>query len=364
MKNYTEIEALLISEIAGTITSDEKDKLDELVNESSEAREVYEQLKNILISQNTEEKISLIPSAETVLFNIKRRQRAKIVRTFTAAAACLICIASFISYQFNDKKEESIAIAEVKSVQLQIGNETIDLNGDSSIQTSTGLNLKTSNKVLRYTAAGNNNQVSILRVPAGKDYSLTLSDGSRIMLNAASEIEFPMSFTGNRREVTIRGEAYLEIAKVSNKPFIVHLAKGTVQVLGTSFNVNAYNTEEVRVSLVEGVVKFNTTSDSITLRPGKESIYANNQLKVRAFDEDDVLSWREGIYNFDNTPIADIAKVFPRYYGITLVVDESAVNKRFFGSLDRSQPYKNFLENLKKTNDIDYYIKDDVIHLR
>jgi hypothetical protein len=325
---------------------------------------MYDKLRTDLIAQSTQDKIDSIPPAQIVLTRIKNNQRLKIGIVSIATAACLIGGVSIISTLLNKGQRESIVFEQSKDVQLQIGSQTINLNGDSSIKTTNGISLNTANKALSYTSNSNSNQLSILKVPAGKDYTLILSDGSKVMLNSASEIEFPMNFTGNYREVTIKGEAYLDIKKVSNKPFIVHLAKGSIQVLGTAFNVNSYDIENIRISLVNGAVKFKSIVDSVILQSGEQASYGNDQVTVESFDEDDVLSWREGIYNFDNTPIVEIAKVFPRYFGISIVVDESAISKRFFGSLDRNKSYKQFLSNLKKTNDIDYYIKDEIIHLK
>jgi ferric-dicitrate binding protein FerR (iron transport regulator) len=197
------------------------------------------------------------------------------------------------------------------------------------------------------------------------DYNIHLSDGSVVYLNSATILSFPMKFTGNTREITINGEAYLEVAKDATHPFIVNLPHGSVQVLGTEFNVNSYDSGVVKVALVQGSVNMQMDNHTLHLTPGKEGVYKNNNLAVKPFDEQTTLGWRQGIYYFDNATLRQIVEVLPRWFGMQVQMDnEAKASEHFTGRVYRNQPITDFLDNLKSTTTVDYFIRDSVVHFR
>jgi ferric-dicitrate binding protein FerR (iron transport regulator) len=168
-------------------------------------------------------------------------------------------------------------------------------------------------------------------------------------------MRFPLSFTGNKRDVYINGEAYLKIAKEADKPFTVHLPNSTVLVLGTEFNVNTYEVE--KVALVKGAVKVN----GLLLNPGQQITGST----INTFDEAEVLSWRQGKFVFSNTKLEDVCRIIPRIYGIGVELDDEEIgNKRFSGVIDKNKPIENVLKALKATNGIDYYSDNGTFHIR
>ncbi len=124
---------------------------------------------------------------------------------------------------------------------------------------------------------------NILEIPVGGEYSLVLSDGSKVWLNSASRLKFPVKFTGGSREVEVTGEAYFEIAKDKSKPFRVRFNNSTVEVLGTHFNVSAYENDNVQaVTLLEGAVKVLNAENEVRIKPGEQArLSAANTINVK-----------------------------------------------------------------------------------
>src|SRR5690606_21510198 len=161
---------------------------------------------------------------------------------------------------------------------------------------------------------------NMLKVPNGGEYSLTLSDGSKVWLNAASQLRYPVSFTGKTRDVELSGEAYFEIARNKQKPFRVHFNKATVEVLGTHFNVNAYGNDDVHaVTLLEGSVKVLKDGHSVLIRPGQEAVLAGTeQVKVKQVVAEDAIAWKNGYFVFAGEDIRSIMKKLSRWYDFTV----------------------------------------------
>lgn len=205
-----------------------------------------------------------------------------------------------------------------------------------------------------------------LATPAGGQFRLTLADGSRVWLNAASAIRFPTSFGGNERVVELTGEAYLEVSKDAARPFRV-IARGvTVDVLGTHFNVNAYNDEPVvRTSLLEGAVRVGGKGQSRVLSPGQQArVQENGQLSVaEGIDMSAVVAWKDGRFNFSGAPITEVMREVQRWYGAEIVY-EGEVKHHFVGSLPRNLPVSRVLEMLEMTGRVKFSIEGNRITVR
>jgi ferric-dicitrate binding protein FerR (iron transport regulator) len=366
--NAIDIQELIIADLSGSITNEEKNRLNRLMTESRDVRDRYEHIKSELASVNTAAVRESHTSATELLEMARRRKNGRTIRMFAiaASAAAIVLILGGLPYYLRSLKvSEQIASHLNNKMMLMIGNTKIDLECKTCEINANGYVLHNSNKQLTYTGANGDQISGILTVPAGKSYNVVLDDGSVVYMNAASRMEFPMKFNGNKREITISGEAYLKVAKNADRPFIVHLNNSYVQVLGTEFNVNTYDSGAIHVSLVTGSVKLNAGQDSVILQPGKAAAYEGAAIAVNSFDEDEVLSWKSGMLKFSGITIDEIAdKVIPRYFDEHVVIDPSASGKKFTGVIDRNKPLKEFLYHLTITNEITHYMKDGVIHLK
>lgn len=368
------IEQLVLDEIAGVITPEDSATLKNILSKEPEALVIRNDLYARYANHPALDTLAESLSTEKIWSGIRKsNKRHVLLRTaLSIAAAALVIVSTYLVFAPNHKLSPSIAAgatSHAKDVTLQLPNgQQVNLNNTRQQIQVGNVTLNNYSKQLSYTAtAENNHQQATLMVPQGKDYTIKLSDGSTIQLNAGTKLQFPLSFNGTNREISLDGEAYLEVAHDDKKPFIVHLPHLTVHVLGTEFNVNTYDSGHVNVSLVKGAVKLHTAKDSILLHPGF-AVHVQNGVAPREipFDEEEVLSWRQGIYTFNNATVTEIAKVITRWYGLNVVIENPATARhRFKGFIDRSQSIRPFLEGLKFTEQFDYYFdKDSTLHLQ
>ncbi|WP_368114565.1 FecR family protein [Bacteroides sp. RTP21281st1_E4_RTP21281_210402] len=158
-------------------------------------------------------------------------------------------------------------------------------------------------------------------VPQGQRVSLTLADGTKVWLNAKTKMEYPQSFKAfDERIVKVDGEAYFEVSKNKNRPFIVKTSKGDLEVLGTKFYVSAYATTDIfETSLIEGRVKVHTAYEDMTLYPRDKAVLQNGILTRKHIDDMDIYRWRDGLYCFKNLSFEDVLKQFEIYYDVRFV---------------------------------------------
>jgi len=369
------IDQLTSQQVAGIISREEEDYLNELLSRDSEAleywkskRQYYETMNAPDIQQAFDENIALINVWERIE---KTRRIHNLRRTLSIAAIGLLAIGT-LTYLLVPSARTKPEIAAVNTpangIRLTLpGGSTIDLSTTQGQVAVAGATLQNANKVLRYTPeeGKTTGALATLTVPIGKDYQLQLADGSVIWLNSATTVQFPFAF-GDNREITINGEAYVKVAAHADKPFLINLGNTSIQVLGTEFNVNTYDSGLVKIALVAGSVKLQAPEQSRVIRPGYEAVYTEGAtIKTHPFDEDYTLAWRKGIFKFQDISLDEICRVLPRWFGIDVVMDSrQTAGKRFSGELDRNKSLEKQLELFKNATELDYYFKDGVLHFR
>jgi transmembrane sensor len=192
--------------------------------------------------------------------------------------------------------------------------------------------------------------LNVLRTPRGGQYSLVLPDGSRVWLNAASSIQFPTAFRGSERKVTVTGEVYFEVAKNASQPFVVDIDhRMQVQVLGTSFNVNAYTDEaSVNTTLLEGAVRIAGAGRTTLLEPDQQSrIYSDGRSELRKkVDTRAVVAWKNGNFQFDSDDIRSIMRQISRWYDVEVVYSGEVPGSTYSGEVSRNTNLVNVLKIL------------------
>ena len=198
-----------------------------------------------------------------------------------------------------------------------------------------------------------------ITTPRGGQYQLQLADGTKIWLNAASSVKFPVSFQGSKRNVELQGEAYFEVAKDKAHPFIVKSIHQEVEVLGTHFNLKVYeNGLRTTTTLLEGSVKVN----QVILKPGEESTLTAGQINVRNVDTDNAISWKNGFFNFDNEPLEQIMDDIGRWYDLDVKFkDEELRKKMFSGSISKYVKVSHVLSKLSLTRSVQFEIQGKTI---
>lgn len=219
-----------------------------------------------------------------------------------------------------------------------------------------------SSSVLAYGANKSNTgeQVyNILSTPRGGQYCLVLSDGTKVWLNANSSIRFPAVFNGDTRSVSINGEAYFEVAKNKAKPFIVTAKEATVMVLGTHFNIMAYEDESVMTTtLLEGAVKVSKGDKFKILKPGVQAqIFADATMKTEIVDVDEEMAWKNGWFNFNSWDIQRIMRQISRWYDIDVVYEGKMPTGHYSGIVSRENNISQVLQ-IMKAGGVNFKIED------
>lgn len=373
------IHSLVMQEIEGDLSEPERVHLLQLASENPEVAQVRDYLWKTVGSNEVAQYITQHPAQAQAAKLLERIDTPKstgkrIIYIGTAVAAAAAAVIIMInSGVFAPKKGDGKGIAKAtqlsdtnKNVQLALSTGNVyTITSDTALSAASST-WKITNKTLTLEASrAATEQYATLRVPAGKDYSLILPDGSRIQVNAASTVKFPLAFKGNARDIHITGEAFIQAAADPAKPFRVHLAGSVVDVLGTEFNVNAYDSA-AKIALVSGSVKLSSANHSTILKPGSMGVISSAGISVAGFDAYETLSWRTGRFVFRNAKFEDVCKVIPRWFGVRVVLDNSQVSdKRFSGMIDRYQPLEIQLKGLKATGAIDYHIAgDSTIHVK
>lgn len=366
------IEQLVLEEITGIIAPEDSITLKKLLEEEPEAYAIWQRMHRDLTGayiQSVRKSLQEDLPVEQVFDMAARRKRRKVFigTTLGIAASLLVCsvVYKIMLPVHQPVSPAPISMFALKSVALQLPDGQLLRLGSGQQQTVNGIIFREEDGKLSWLG-GHSGDMARLIVPSGKDYAVRLPDGTDVILNAATTLQMPLAFDDSR-EVRVDGEAYFTVAKDEEKPFKVHLPKSTVQVLGTSFNVNTYDSGQVKVALESGAVKLLTNDGDALLRPGMAVHYQSGVRPVAtAFDARAALSWKNGYYVFENTPISEIGDVIARTYRVKVVIDSKATaEKRYSSRLEKGAPLKPFLERLKTLNNIDYQFEngDTIVHL-
>ena len=367
--SLTRYEQLIAEELAGIITPEDQATLDQAKADHPEVYELWKEQRSLFAQEDVRNWLEqeVTPPVLDAPLVVKRGKLRRVLMVTTSIAAITVLIIGSI-YFLNPAKERTLVLnTKTPTIELKLENgKVIDLSQEGKVQAG-NISLTNQQKALTYSGNNATGEMATLSVPAGKDYKVTLSDGTEIFLNSATSLRFPISFNNSdTREVSIIGEAYLKVTKDPNRPFIVKMQEGSVQVLGTEFNVNSYEQQNMQIALVEGKVQFKAGNDSAILKPGIAATYTSQQIQTERFDADDVLSWRKGIFLFNDKALEEVFKVIPRWFGQEVVIDNPKVGKEHFtGVFDRNKSIQKNLDVLKAYNGIDYSIdENNVIHIK
>jgi transmembrane sensor len=326
--------------------------------------------------QSGQEKLSSVPG-------VTKKPRFSIIalrRNWIAAAAVILLVSTVTLFFLNDSKKEkpSADVARHKDSEDKLpggdrailtlsDGTTIVLdsagNGKLAQQGKTSIIKKNDGQLVYNSASAQSNEViyNLLQTPRGGQYQITLPDGSKVWLNAVSSLKYPVAFAGNERRVEITGEAYFEIAKDPSRPFKVRLNNMEVEVLGTHFNINGYADENVvKTTLLEGKVKIISSGVAEALTPGQQaqfhpsgSIHVINKVNL-----DEVVAWKEGNFQFDNSDIKTVMRQLARWYDVE-VSYQGIINKHFVGNISRDVKLSQVLLMLEQTGEVRFKIENN-----
>ncbi|MFN0293661.1 FecR family protein [Pedobacter helvus] len=199
-----------------------------------------------------------------------------------------------------------------------------------------------------------------LSVPRGTNYSVHLPDGTKVWLNSATSLTYPSAFLGKERKVILSGEAYFEVAKNQQKPFVIEANGSAVQVLGTHFNVSSYkDDDDVTTTLLEGSVKVFNKHNSVVLSPGKQAIVAaeNKIIDIKTANTEEVMAWKNGYFVFADADMKSIMKDLARWYNIDVEFRGEVAKQYFGGTFSKKKSLEELLENLEDLGNIQFKIE-------
>jgi len=306
------------------------------------------------------------------------RKRGSNFRYWLAAASVLLFLAAGISlwqYTTNQQRNQDHT-AQVKSIIAPGRNRAIltlangkklDLDG-----TQTGMISREGASIVSKTADGkltygtntdtqykNALIYNTIETPRGGQYELTLGDGTKVWLNAGSSLKYPTTFTGKERSVELTGEAYFQVAKNKEKPFNVVLKGMKVEVLGTHFNVMAYDDEQkIETTLLEGSVKLTKNGNTRMLVPNQQGLLANgaSDFSVRTVNTENVIAWKNGFFKFDDENIETIMRKVARWYDVDISYKGNLKYKNFGGTVARFKDISQLLTTLELTGTVHFKI--------
>ncbi len=196
----------------------------------------------------------------------------------------------------------------------------------------------------------------------GQTYEFTLSDGTRVWLNADSKISFPSQFSGKERKILMSGEAYFEVAKNKARPFIAIANNQEVEVLGTHFNISSYSNEaSIKTTLLEGSVRINKKT---ILKPGEQSaVDKAGSISVAAVDVEKAVAWKNGKFVFRDENIASVMRKLERWYNVEVIYQGDFSNTSFTGSISRGEHISKILDKISYINKVHFKVSGRRIYV-
>lgn len=204
------------------------------------------------------------------------------------------------------------------------------------------------------------NAKNTISVPRGGSYTITLPDGTKVWLNAASSLTYPVNFSGKTRSVSLQGEAYFEVAKNKEKPFLVQSRNTVVEVLGTHFNLKAYPDDRaVAATLLEGSVRFSNSAKEVILKPGEQgqSGIADAGMTTRKVNVSQEICWKNGYFMFQDNSITEIMDQIGRWYDVEVEIKSNPDQKTFGGIYSRNKDINELLKGLELTGLVHFKIE-------
>ncbi|WP_257666475.1 FecR family protein [Parapedobacter tibetensis] len=379
--SHKEIEALAAKLIDGSITASEQERFNAWVDEQM-VKETFEVDAAFARDAGQLKERMLIHVLEAIDAKPQRKINTRRMNWLPYAAAVIFALAVGIFFLDRGANKEQglaqaadIASGGNKATLTLADGRTIDLSeGQSGIVVGDGITYGDGSAVLSPETGGrrpktgqDENQLPMadfsrltLTTPKGGTYQITLSDGTKVWLNAASTLKYPSRFTGNERVVELDGEGYFSVMKDERRPFRVKSDGQEVKVLGTEFNISAYPDEnETKTTLVEGSVQVVLTTGHrppTTIKPSQQSKLENGNISVDDVDIDPYVAWKSGMFHFKHTPLADMMYQIERWYDVDVIYKSRIPQETFSGRMRRNVSLLTVLD-LLKASEISFYIE-------
>lgn len=263
------------------------------------------------------------------------------------------------------KNQAVLKLSDGKSILLEeVADGTITMNDNA-----TGFEKKSGLLVAKGTdqVPNNFNEINMLETPKGGQYQVALPDGTKVWLNAETRLYFPTVFKPGERRVKLSGEAYFEVKHDPKNPFIVETSTGAaLRVLGTSFNVNAYQEDaNETTTLLTGSLQVTRNQSQTLLKPGQQAIVSTEKIEnVQEVETSYAVAWKEGFFMFNREPIKAVMNKVARWYDVEVVYEGPVTETRFWGTVSRFSQVSDVLEMLEATGRVHFTITGRKIYVK
>ncbi len=373
-----DIDQLIFRYLSEESSSDEAQQLDAWLSEDAEHIRYFYRIKNLYDAAHPAFGPNDIDGQKAFKATLQRINGKKSTSRwwYVAAAVAAIVVAMTSVLFFTQTEQTTIPMISANPAPFQqIGSATLVLPSGEEIALgeSDSLDITEDNSTvakvqdcaITYTGQETNSQTEAyhtLRIPRGGEFTLTLSDGTKVWLNAETEVRYPAHFTGTERKIYINGEAYLQVTHNEQKTFKVVMPESEITVLGTTFNVNTYPEQrEEQVTLVEGKVRVcaEEGGQCLVLNPGEQASVnkASGALRKRVVDPDIYCAWHRGVLAFENSSLENILTTLSRVYDIQIRWREESLKRlSFSGEIQKYEHTDKFLRMISLTNDVRFEI--------
>lgn len=311
---------------------------------------------------------------------LRKRSSLQVWYGVAAAVVILLSVGGILLWNSGEIEEKPVQVAKKVTIQpgksqailvLSSGEEVAMGNVSRQLEEKDGTSVVVSEtgRISYQSAEGKGGTtkdtarvMNRLVIPRGGEFNLTLSDGTRVWLNAETELRYPVQFNGKERVVYLKGEAYFEVSKNKEKPFLVQVDDMSVKVYGTAFNVNTYN--KIETVLVTGSVSMNQGGKEVLLKPNQKGVFDQVSGKITVEDVDVLayVSWKNGDFIFRNESLHSIMDKLSRWYGLEVLYQDAGLQDvRLSGNLKRYKDVRELFVSFEKISDARFKVQGNKV---
>ena len=390
-KDHIRLANLMAKDFAGELEPKDKAKLDAFTSNQEQNDLVIKVRENLLKQDHVKRysQFDLDAARRKLEWKIKFKKKSKMRRFYNAVRLAAVLalpiaittymVATFLKLNESQYVQGAVEIvpgstkaqlylSDGREVDLENADEyqIAEVNGSVILKDSLGLNYQSQSDEFNSKIVPEN----IIVTPVGGEYQVILSDGTKVWMNAKSELRYPVKFTGETRKVSVVGEVYFEVTKDKERPFFVEAGGVEIKVLGTKFNVMAYKDEDrIETTLVEGAVElkgkgYDNMAIKRILKPGDKANYilANRNIEVSKVSTDLYTAWINGKFVFEKENLGSIMRKLERWYNVKVFYQSQDLRDYLFSArIDRYGNIEGVLKKMELTTNVRFNINDGTV---
>ena len=381
MIEQNEIDEKLLAYLLDELDDVEREEVKAWLEESEGNKEYFREFQRVYLEFQWGVYAREVKSDFNLLRKkLRKRSSLQVWYGVAAAVVILLSVGGILLWNSGEIEEKPVQVAKKVTIQpgksqailvLSSGEEVAMGNVSRQLEEKDGTSVVVSEtgRISYQSAEGKGGTtkdtarvMNRLVIPRGGEFNLTLSDGTRVWLNAETELRYPVQFNGKERVVYLKGEAYFEVSKNKEKPFLVQVDDMSVKVYGTAFNVNTYN--KIETVLVTGSVSMNQGGKEVLLKPNQKGVFDQVSGKITVEDVDVLayVSWKNGDFIFRNESLNSIMDKLSRWYGLEVLYQDAGLQEvRLSGNLKRYKDVRELFVSFEKISDARFKVQGNKV---